>query len=58
MRRLARAVSIAVSSLLLLTVGAAALQLPPNAQLFQIKSPGSQEWTDLFTQVAVKPPSA
>jgi len=41
-----------------LTAGAAALQLPPSTQLFQIKSPGKSEWTDLFTQVAVKPPSA
>jgi hypothetical protein len=36
--------------------GTAALQFPPNAQLFQIKSPSASEWTDLFTQV-VRPPS-
>jgi hypothetical protein len=40
-----------------LTGGAGTLQLPPNTQLFQIKSPGSSEWTDLFTQV-VRAPSA
>jgi len=52
--RLGQARSFATATL---TGGAASLQLPPNTQLFQIKSPGSSEWTDLFTQV-VRPPSA
>jgi hypothetical protein len=38
-----------------LTAGAAALQLPPKTQLFQIKSPSNSEWTDLFTQVVRRP---
>jgi hypothetical protein len=35
-----------------LTGGMAVLQLPPNTLHFQIKSPASSEWMDLFTQMS------
>lgn len=45
-----------------LSGGAAALQAQITGKgagyVFQIKSPGSSEWTDLFTQATVKPPPA